>query len=43
MTSTKFQIISNVPNSKFETKKWFWSLGIGILELFGIWNLGFGI
>jgi hypothetical protein len=40
--NTKFQIISNLLNSKLQTKS-FWSFGIGVWELFGICNLGFGI
>jgi hypothetical protein len=42
MTSTKHQINSNDQNSKFQAKL-FGSFGIEILDLFGIWNLGFGI
>jgi len=40
--STKLQIISNYQNSKFQTKS-FWSLDIGIWNLFGICDLDFGI
>jgi len=40
--STKFQANSNYQISKFQTRT-FWSLEIGIWNLFGIWNLGLGI
>jgi hypothetical protein len=40
--STKFQINSNEPNSKLQTKL-FRSLEIGIWKLFGICNLEFSI
>jgi hypothetical protein len=40
--STKFQISSNVQNTKFPNKK-AWNLDIRIWKLFGIWNLDIGI
>jgi hypothetical protein len=40
--STKFQISSNHRTSKSQTRL-FWSFEIGASNLFGIWNLGFGI
>jgi len=42
ITNTKFQTNSNYQISKFQTRS-FWSLEIGICDLFGIWDLEFGI
>jgi hypothetical protein len=42
MTSAKFQTISNDQNSKLKTEL-FWSFGIGVWNLFVIWDLEIGI
>jgi hypothetical protein len=42
MTSTKHQINSNHQNSKFQTES-FGSFEIEAWDLFGIWDLEFGI
>ncbi len=42
ITNTKLQTNSNYQISKFQTRS-FWSLEIGICNLFGIWDLGFEI
>ncbi len=38
MASTKFQTISNDQNSELKTDL-FWSFGIGVWNLFAIWDL----
>jgi hypothetical protein len=42
ISSTKLQTSSNGQSLKFQTKS-LWSFGIGTWNLFGIWNLSFGI
>ncbi len=42
MTRTKFQIGSNLQNSKIQTKS-FLNFEIGAWDLFGIWDLEFGV
>jgi hypothetical protein len=42
MTSTKFQANSNLQNSKLQTKS-FQNSAIGAWDLFGVWDLGFGV
>jgi hypothetical protein len=42
---TKSQTNTNVQNPNFQKKgfRMFWSFGIGVWDLPGVWNLGFGI
>jgi hypothetical protein len=42
--STKFQISNKLQSSKFKIQQSpFWSFDIGAWDLFGIWDLEFGI